>query len=148
MKKLFILMLSGMFSLGASAQHKLPNTLTPEQKLNNEYCTGLFQDADGTIIDVASNASAGSYFNILDWLDGRVSGLKVYKTKTGIRVPMIRDQQAAIYVDEVLVNTSYLNSLPSSEVAMIKVIKNSFSSLNTSGAIAIYTFRADADEEK
>jgi hypothetical protein len=148
MKKLFILMLSGMFSLGASAQHKLPNTLTPEQKLNNEYCTGLFQDADGTIIDVASNASAGSYYNILDWLDGRVSGLKVYKTKTGIRVPMIRYQQAAIYVDEVLVNASYLNSLPSSEVAMIKVIKNSFGSLNTSGAIAIYTFRADADEEK
>lgn len=149
MKKFFLTAAVALGAIAVFAQTRISGAKTPEEKLNDEYTSGLFKTTDGTILDVASSGTAASYSNILNWLEGRVAGLRVV-TKGGVRIPIIRGQRASVYVDEVLVNPGYLNSLPSSEVAMIKVFKSPFlgNPTGSSGAIAIYTFSVEADEEE
>ena len=149
MKKLISVISISLFSLGLSAQKSI-NYKTAEEKLNEKYCSGLFKTTDGKILDVADNTSAKSYPNILDWLEGRVPGLKIYNTRTGIRVPLIRGNVPGIYVDEIQVNASYLNSLSINDIAIVKVINTPFlGGFNGGGgAIAIYTFRGEEEEEE
>jgi hypothetical protein len=137
MKKIFLAAFVVISSIITHAQ-------TAEEKLNNKYCTGLFKSTKGTIYDL-ENGGAGGYVNILDWLDGRVAGLRVRTLKNGTKMALIRGQQASIYVDESQVNANYLNSLPTSNIAMIKVFKSDFFGGFNDKAIAIYTIGAAAD---
>ncbi len=145
MKKILLSAIVALSSFTVHAQNRVIHAQTPEEKLNDQYCTGLFKSAEGTILDLSNSSTSSSYFNILNWLDGRVAGLRIYTLRNGNSIPVIRGQQAAIYVDEIQVTPSYLNSLSASDIAMIKVIKSSFmGGFNGSGsAIAIYTLGAD-----
>jgi hypothetical protein len=151
MKKMMLVLLAGLIVLSTSAQtyKGAVSKQTPEQKLNDEYCSGLFKSTDGTILDIRANTTAISYLNILDWLPGRVAGLQVFTTRTGVSIPLIRGSVPGIYVDEMPVPASYLNSLPVADIAMIKVIKTPFyGGFNGGGgAIAIYTLRGEDEEE-
>jgi hypothetical protein len=97
-----------------------------------------------------STTSATSYQNILDWLEGRVAGLQVYKTRSNVSIPFIRNSVAGIYVDEMYVDPSFLVSFPVTDIAMIKIIKGPFVGGYNSpgGVIAIYTVRGEDDEEE
>jgi hypothetical protein len=154
MKKMIIVFLAALLTLQVSAQSYKGSTQKPstEDKLNEEYCSGLFKSTDGVIFDFSSNenASAKTYINVLDWLPGRVAGLQVFKTKTGVSVPLIRNSVPGIYVDEMPVAASYLNSLSTADIAMIKIIKTPFyGGFNGGGgAIAIYTLKGEDDEEE
>src|SRR5260370_26215500 len=76
--------------------------ISPQEKLNNEYCNGLFKTSDGTIIDLVNdNETAKSYLNVLEWLQGRVAGLHIYHTRSGTPVPFIRNTMASLVVDEI-----------------------------------------------
>lgn len=123
---------------------------TVEEKLNNEYCTGLFKSADGVILDVASNISTAGHINILDWLQGRVAGLQILTTRMGVRIPFVRGQVPGIYVDEIPVPASFIQSLSIPDIAIIKIIKTPFyGGFNGGGgAVAIYTLRGEDDEEE
>lgn len=153
MKKLFLFaLISSCCSFQASAQvyKESKEIKTPEEKLNEEYCSSLFKNYDGIIFDLANdNQSAEGYLNILDWLNGRVAGLQIFSLRNGILLPVIRNSRASIYVDEILEDPDYLNLLPVSDIAMIKVIKEPFAGNwgNASGAIAIYTKQGDDDED-
>ena len=149
MKSLLFTAIFAAISITGFTQTKLSGALTREEKLNEEYCSGIFKSSEGTILDLQSNNNgAMGYLNILDWLDGRVSGLTVYKTRNGNRIALIRGQQTSIYVDETPVNAGFLNSLPVSDIAMIKVIKSPFfGGFNGGGgAIAIYTIGSEEEE--
>jgi hypothetical protein len=149
MKKIITAVAAVLLVLTVSAQYKnagrQPKSL--ETKLNEMYATGLFKSAEGTILDVASNNSVKSYFNILDWLQGRVAGLQVYMSRSGVAIPYLRGGVPGIYVDEMLVSASYLNMLSINDIAMVKVIKTPFyGGFNGgNGAIAIYTLGGDED---
>ena len=149
MKKILLTAFVAGSSIISFCQTKI-NNQSAEQRLNEQYCTGLFKSANGTILDLENSPVAGAYSNILDWLESRVAGLKVKKTRSGIRIPYIRNQVASIFVDEQQVNASYLNSLPASDIAMIKVIRSPFFGGSNSGvgAICIYTFGVEPDEEE
>ena len=148
MKKLFVLLLLFTASLTFGQTYSTQKKLTLQEKLNEEYCSGLFKNADGTILEIADNQSAQSYLNILDWLEGRVAGLQVYSTWASVKIPFIRGSQAKIYVDEMAVDPGYLNSLAIPDIAMIKVIKGTSANIfGASGVIAIYTIK-DEDEEE
>jgi hypothetical protein len=140
MKNLFLTILIAGFGLTLSAQTTLRQK-TQEEKLNDAFCTGLFKTTEGTVLDVYGSNTAHAYFNILDWLDGRVAGLQVVKGKNGVRVPLIRGQQPAIFLDEVQTNLSAISSIATSDIAIIKIIKTPFvGGFNAGGgAIAIYT---------
>ena len=148
MKKLVVLLLLSAGSLLTFSQtYSAQKKLTPEEKLNEEYCSGLFRNASGTILEIPDNPGVQSYLNILDWLQGRVAGLQIYSTRADVKIPFIRGSQAKIYVDEIAVDPGYLNALPVTDIAMIKVIKGPAASIfGASGVIAIYTIKDDEDD--
>jgi hypothetical protein len=149
MKKIFfaIILLAGTLVVTAQA-YKGRDYRSDTDKLNDMYCTGLFKTAEGTILDMA-NENAQGYFNILDWLDGRVAGLQVWVSRTGIRIPVIRGSQARIFIDEIPTDAGFLNMLPVSDIAMIKVIKTPFAgSIGGNSAVVIYRLRGEEDELK
>ena len=153
MKKITLLMLISVLGLALSAQRYTgKNYISPQDKLNDEYCSGLFKTHDGIIFDLQNeNESAKSYSNILEWLNGRVAGLQVYYTRYGTPIPFIRNTRSSIFVDETAVDPGFLNTLPVTDIAMIKVIKEPFIGAIGNGAggtIAVYTIKGDGDDEK
>ena len=151
MKK--ILLITALFTLGFSAVAQVnlsKGSKSPKEILNEQYASGLFKNAEGTIIDV-ENEHVQGYLNILDWLNGRVAGLQIFITWSGTRVPFIRGSAATIFIDEMRMDPSYLNVLSVNDIAMIKVIKGPFVGAignGGGGTIAIYTVRADDEEEE
>ena len=151
MKKLLTILPAILTVIIINAQDYKGNTQrqTPEDRLNELYCSGLFKTTDGTILDVTADAGARTYFNILDWLPGRVAGVQVITTRNGVRIPLIRNSVPAVYVDEMPVSFSYLNSLNSNDIGIIKIIKTPFAGCfnGAGGAIAIYTIVEEEVED-
>ena len=151
MKK--ILLLAALFTIGFISIAQVRVSRYPKSQkeiLNDQYASGMFKTTEGTIIDV-ENENVQAYFNILDWLEGRVAGLQVFVSRNGTRVPVIRGSVASIYVDEMRLDAGFLNSLSVNDIAMIKVIKGPFAGAignGGGGVIAIYTFRGEDEEEE
>ena len=146
------ILISVLFSLltidGFGQVRKTP--LTREEKLNATYCSSLFSTVDGIYFDLENDdnsLNSSGYTNILDWLQGRVAGLQVFNYMNK-RIPVIRNYPAAVFVDEMRVDAGYLNLLPASDIAMIKIIKTPFigSWGSAGGAIAIYTRNGEEEE--
>lgn len=152
MKKILLTSMLFATTLAVAAQRYTgQNAPRKEDILNKEYCTGMFKSTDGTILDLTDdNTSAIGYLNILDWMQGRVAGLQVYTSRNGIRIPYIRDSRASIFIDEIPVDASFLNSLSVSDIAIVKVIRGPFAgSIGSNSAVAIYTIQqGEAEEEK
>ena len=148
MKKILLIVALFTTALAVMAQIRVSNPKSPKELLNDRYASSLFKNAEGTIFDI-ENENVQSYFNILDWLQGRVAGLQVYVSRSGIRVPVIRGSVATIFVDEMRMDASFLNSLSVNDIGMIKVIKGPFVGAignGGGGTIAIYTIRPDEEE--
>ena len=152
MKKLLFLLLAIITLLSADAQKRVAQPRTKAEVLNNKYCSPLFSTTNGEYFDLQDeglSTGAISYMNILDWLQGRVTGLQVYTSRFNTRVPYIRNQRATVYVNEMRVDYDMLGLLPVADIAMVKVIKGpSVLPFSGGGAIAIYTIRGDDEEEE
>ena len=152
MKKLIFISMILAFSVPALAQKRLTQPKSKEEVLNEKYCSGLFNTLNADyfdLLDEQNAASATSYLNVLDWLQGRVAGLRIYTTRYNVRIPFLRNQRASVFVDEVPVSYDYLNMLPVTDIAMIKIIKGPFpAGWGAGGAIAIYTIRGEDEEEE
>lgn len=149
MKKVFLIAGLLIASIVGISQTRVSHKSRSEV-LNEQYTSGLFKTANGTIFDI-ENENVQAYFNILDWLEGRVAGLQVFVSRGGSRIPVIRGSVAAVFVDEMRMDPSFLNSLSTNDVAMIKVIKGPFAGgvgNSGGGAIAIYTFKGEEEEEE
>ena len=150
MKKIFLLAVLFTAAFTAMAQVRVSrHTKSQQEILNDQYASGMFKTAEGTVIDVEIE-NVQAYFNILDWLEGRVAGLQVFISRNGTRVPVIRGSVASIYVDEMRLDAGFLNSLSVNDIAMIKVIKGPFAGAignGGGGVIAIYTFRGEDEEQ-
>jgi len=152
MKKIVLLGFASVLCFTLFSQRYPGNSdASPKEKLNNEYCTGLFKTHDGTIIDLVNeNESAKSYTNVLEWLQGRVASLQIYYTRYGTPVPFIRNTRASIFVDEMPADAGYLDNLPVADIAMIKIIKQPFAGAvgnGGGGVIAIYTLKGDDGDD-
>jgi hypothetical protein len=149
MKKIFLIVLTAVCCLPVFAQtyKGSDRNRTAGEKLNEQYCTGLFKTTNGTILDLGSDNARG-YINIISWMESRVAGLEVYTSKTGLKVPLLRGGVPALYVDENPVTLSYLNSMNINDIAIIKVIKTPFlGGFNGgNGAIAVYTVMEEEEE--
>ena len=151
MKRAFLFIFLCAFSISSFSQFRIARQKSREEILNETYCTGLFSTLHADYFDFlddrVSNTALG-YFNVLDWLQGRVAGLQVYNAKYNRRIPYIRNQRAGVFVDEILVDYEYISMLPVTDIAMIKVIKGPFSHPwgGSGGSIAIYTIRGDGEE--
>ncbi|HYC40900.1 MAG TPA: hypothetical protein VEB63_10495 [Chitinophagaceae bacterium] len=150
MKKFITLITVLAVVLAASGQVNVAPK-SNEEKLNEEYCSGVFRTSPGTILDVAGSQSAMGYVNIMDWIEGRVAGLKIQTTRYGQKIPLVRGDEVAIFVDEIPVSAAYLSTVPVSDIAIVKVIRTPFpGSMNNTPAIAVYRMKVseEAEEEK
>lgn len=113
----------------------------PKEELNKQLSTGMFNSMNSTIFDfVNEDQHAAGSSNILDWLQGRAAGLTFQRNSSGENVPYIRGKQAKLYLDEMPAESSMITSLPVSNIAMVKIIKESGL---IGDAVAIYTMRGD-----
>lgn len=113
------------------------------KELNEKLSSPLFRGINERVFDlVNNNNSAIGSTNILQWLEGRVAGLTM-KSNTGNFVPQLRGRAINIYLDEMIIDPQNINSISISDIAMVKVIKDSFFGGVGAGfgAIAIYTRR-------
>src|SRR4030095_3134152 len=107
MKK--ILLITALFTIGFSAVAQInlsKSSKSRKEILNEQYAGSMFKNAEGTIIDI-ENENVQGYLNILDWLNGRVAGLQIYISRSGVRVPVIRGSAATIFIDEMQMDASY-----------------------------------------
>jgi TonB-dependent receptor-like protein len=152
MKKIVLLVCASISGLITFAQRYSGKSYQSQQeKLNNEYCSDLFKTHDGIIFDLQNdNESAKAYANVLEWLQGRVAGLQIYYTRSGTPIPFIRNTRASVFVDEVQVDPSFLSDIPTTDIAMIKVIKGPFVGAvgnGGGGTIAVYTVKGDDEDD-
>ena len=151
MKKHILLLLLVALGLIVEAQmYSNKRLVSREEQLNEEYCSPMFKTAHGTIFDFTDDVTAQGFTNILYWLQGRVAGLNVYTSRSGIAVPVIRNQYATVFLDEMPVQLSTVNMLSAADIAMIKIIKGPFGGnmmYGSGGAVAIYTLRGEEEEE-
>ena len=152
MKRIVLLVFACLIGIVTFAQRYSGKNESPQEKLNNEYCSGLFRTHDGIIFDLQNeNESANAYSNVLEWLQGRVAGLQIYYTRSGIAIPFIRNTRASVFVDEVQVDPSLLSDIATTDIAMIKVIKGPFVGAvgnGGGGTVAIYTLKGDDDDDE
>lgn len=149
MKKFLFSIIILILSTTVFSQGKYRPSSTLAERLNNEYCSGLFSTPDGTYFDLLNDnnaVGANAFLNILDWLQGRVAGLQVYSINNN-RVAYIRNSPAAIFVDEMRMDAGFLTVLPVTDIAMIKIIKTPFAGAwGLAPAIAIYTKGTEDDD--
>ena len=84
---------------------------------------------------------AGSAFSVLTYLQGKVAGLQI--TGAGAQMSMTwRGGSPTVFMDEMQTDISQVQSIPMSDVAMIKVFRPPFiggTGGGAGGAIAVYT---------
>lgn len=138
----------GITLLTSAQSYSGARTLSPSEKLNNQYCSPLFRYAEGTIFNLENDPTTSGYLNILNWLQGRVPGLQLVVARDGTPIPLLRAQVPGLFVDEMPVSINFLNTLPVEDIAMIKVIKTPFYGGfgSGAGAIAVYTYPANDED--
>jgi hypothetical protein len=118
------------------------------EKLESDL-SHVFAEFDKFVFDfVNEDQHADGYENILEWLQGRVPGLWVYRAGGGDLILSMRDKPVPIYLDEFPTDTRRLDGYPVSDIAMIKVIKGFYAGTGfvghgKDGAIFIYSRRGD-----
>lgn len=154
MKNLFFIVAAFAFSISSFSQVRPVPVKSIEERLNDEYCTGLFKTADATYFDFMDDRvsmTVTGYLNVLDWLQGRVAGVQIYKTSGNLSIPYIRNQRASVYIDEIPVSPDWTSILTVTDIAMIKIIKGPFLGggwQGGGGAILIYTTRGEDEGEE
>ncbi|TCJ13577.1 hypothetical protein EPD60_12325 [Flaviaesturariibacter flavus] len=146
MKQLLVLILL-LAGAGPMAAQGLPQSRI--EALEKTYKMALFRGVDGDLFDMESDPAARgaqAYTNILGWLPGRVAGLQVYYYR-GIPYPYIRGYLANLYLDELRVDAATINSIPVSDIALVKVMKGPvvIAGGSPGGTIAIYTKRGEGE---
>ncbi len=119
---------------------------TETQKLNEELSSTLFSPGNEIIFDFLNEEhGTQAYSNIFEFLEGRVPGLNFSMTD-GVRIPIMRDGQVGVFIDEIQSDYDMIQSLPMNQIAMVKIIRGYFlggmSGGGGAGAIAVYTTRA------
>jgi hypothetical protein len=121
---------------------------SPVQELEERYASGLFTGLTEKTIDLVNTKETIYQNNIFDYIQGRVSGIKVEKngfnyqlfyrnrfSLTGGPIPMI------IYLDEMQTDARLIATIPANQVSMIKVFSSFVGAEGngTGGVLAIYT---------
>ncbi len=118
--------------------------------INEKYATGVFGGNANKTIDLVNSDEANYYMNIFDYLQTNLNGVQVaniegeyklyYRQASGLdNSPM------TIYLDEVETDASIITSIPTNQVAMVKVYSTFIGGVgnSTGGAVAIYTKKID-----
>jgi hypothetical protein len=126
-------------------------TVTAKQKskkqlMDEEYTSGLFAGGDGYTFMLDDDISAQGAISILNYLQGKVAGLQI--TGMGDQATMSwRGSTPSLFLNEMQSDLSMVQSIPMSNVALIKVFRPPFFGAQgggSGGAIAVYTKKGAA----
>jgi hypothetical protein len=119
-------------------------TKPPLQVMDEKYASALFRSGDGYQFDLVNDPFAMGQQSIFTYLQGKVAGLQI-SMAGGTPSLSWRGGAPQLYLDEMPVDADFINSLPVSDVAYIKVLRPPFmgTSGGGNGAIAIYTRKGD-----
>ena len=105
----------------------------------------LYGATGGTVIDFANSPNMQTGVNVLQMLQGRVSGLAVSGSPPNLSV-QIRNQGTPLFIlDGQRVDADVINTLSPTDIESIEVFKGNEAAIfgNSGGVIAIYTKRGD-----
>ena len=112
------------------------------EQLNRRLSSPMFSSPGEMVIDFINEEQDLGGSTLLEWLGGRIAGVM----PDGTGGVTIRGQKPAVYIDEFLDDgePSRLVGIPYTEIAMVKVIRNSYL-IGAGGTpvIAVYTKRPD-----
>jgi hypothetical protein len=120
---------------------------TPEEKMDDEYTNGFFKGGQAHTFIINNDSAAIGYLNVLSYLQGKVAGLTIYVNGSDASATW-RGSKTTFYRDEMNADLDALQTIPMSDVAMIKVFDPPFfGGVNGGGggAIAVYTKRGGGD---
>jgi hypothetical protein len=109
---------------------------TPTEELNRKLSTPMFHEPSEVVFDFINTDQDLGGGTVLDFLGSRVAGLYYDGTEATIRGRAVK-----IYIDEYAAQPGQLDQIPTTSIAMVKVLRNAYL-LGTSSAIAIYTKNA------
>lgn len=109
---------------------------SPTEELNKKLSTPMFHEPSEVVFDFVNTDQDLGGGTVLDFLSSRVAGLYYDGTDA-----IIRGKPVKIYIDEYVAQPGQLDQIPTSSIAMVKVLRNAFL-LGTGSAIAIYTKNA------
>ncbi|MEO8172252.1 MAG: hypothetical protein ABI581_04180, partial [Sediminibacterium sp.] len=118
-----------------------------EQILDEKYSSGLFSGGDASTFDLTDGAVGA--IDILSYLQGRVAGLTISGSGSNMTLSW-RGSTPDIFVNEMHSDIDQVQTLPVSDIAMVKVFRPPFFGAiggGAGGAIAIYT-KKGSDSKK
>ncbi len=116
--------------------------ISAADKLEKEYASGLFSSGNARIFAVEDDPFAQSSMSILDYLRGKVAGLQINIAGPDGGSITRRGSNTDVFLNEMNIDISLLQSTPISDVAMIKVFDPPFFGSfggGAGGAVAVYT---------
>lgn len=111
-----------------------------KDKLDEQYTSGLFSGGFARVFTTEDDPFAQSAMSILDYLRGKVAGMQISTDGDGSITR--RGSNTDVFLNEMNVDITMLQSTPMSDVAMIKVFDPPFfgaSGGGAGGAVAVYT---------
>ncbi len=119
---------------------------TKAQEMDEKYASGLFSGGDATTFVIEDDLMAQGMMSVLQYLQGRVAGLQI--TGSGAQMSMSwRGGTPSLFLNEMISSVDMIQSLPMTNVAMVKVFRPPFMGApggGGGGAIAVYTKKGEA----
>jgi hypothetical protein len=119
------------------------------KQMDEKYTKGLFSGGDGYQFDLANDPMALGQMNVFNYLQGKVAGLQINSTGSTPTLSW-RGGSPQLFLDEMPIAAEFLNTIPVSDIAFVKVFRPPFmGGFNGSGgAIAVYTRKGDDTRSK
>jgi hypothetical protein len=120
---------------------------TPEEKMDDEYTSGFFKGGQSRTFILSTDPASTAYRDVLSYLVGKVAGLQI-SVSGGSATATWRGSNPIFFMDETNTELNALQSIPMSDIAMIKVFEPPFFggiSGGAGGAIAVYTKKGSSD---
>ena len=111
-----------------------------QDKLEKEYTSGFFTGGNARVFTTEDDPFAQASGTILDYLRGRVAGLQI--NTNGEPSITRRGNKTEVFLDEITTDIGMLQTIPMTDVAMIKVFDPPFFGSfggGAGGAVAVYT---------
>ena len=125
---------------------------TEAEKLDEKYASGMFSGGDAYTYDLINDPLAVAMMDIFQYLQGKVAGLQIVQGNGPGGAPSLswRGGKPQLYLNEMQVDASQLQSTPVSDIAFVKVFRPGSGvgfGGGSGGTIAVYT-KKGGDEKR
>lgn len=122
------------------------------EKLDERYASGMFSGGDAYTFDLINDPLAAAMMDIFTYLQGKVAGLQITPGNGPGGAPSLswRGGSPSLYLNEMQVDASQLQSTPVTDIAMVKVFRPGSGvgfGGGSGGTIAVYT-KKGGDEKR